>query len=544
MSTQQDIYVAGSENRPPMLNKENYVPWSSRLSSYLFLKRFRGTTADEETHSGNCYPGYEYGVKSENRCGMVGVMVGLSGKNVGKGRDQVVQAAVSRISGCFRILESEWQIGVTTAEDWVHLARNVSQDQEKGCCLSSDQCKHRTWALGGIGGGGYSDGQTLLPSFDSDGSAECTQLLQLLIDFKSLDKEADESLAKTRTLNWKLSVSWRADVNEYAKLWNDWYKKCEECKYDKISYDKAYNDMQQKIERLQAQLGDLKGLGGTICSRWASSVFQLESGAFQKELCFCQKSRGVDWLKGNRIQQTCYTSISEMASASPIASCVAQPSTKSWCGEKSKKVRLTYPNVPNSKQMVTPSSYGICGSNENYQIDEAPEVINTFLKRYYCPSSVTPVSSLRTDNWFTEFKNQILKEYFDTIATAAATLKNGPSFTVDLTKHHTSSLTAENRISPFYMYSGLSVIPRMIVKILGSLVQKGVLLFLLGFSADSCASVVYNRRTKKIMETMNVTFDELSVMAFEQSSSKPGLQGMTSGQISSRGLDLTYARQQ
>nr|GFA13859.1 ribonuclease H-like domain-containing protein [Tanacetum cinerariifolium] len=46
---------------------------------------------------------------------------------------------------------------------------------------------------------------------------------------------------------------------EYAKLWNDRYKKCDECKYDKISYDKAYKDMQQKIERLQAQLGDLKG---------------------------------------------------------------------------------------------------------------------------------------------------------------------------------------------------------------------------------------------------------------------------------------------
>nr|GEU87281.1 hypothetical protein [Tanacetum cinerariifolium] len=46
---------------------------------------------------------------------------------------------------------------------------------------------------------------------------------------------------------------------EYAKLWIYWYKKCDECKYDKISYDKAYKDMQQKIERLQAQLGDLKG---------------------------------------------------------------------------------------------------------------------------------------------------------------------------------------------------------------------------------------------------------------------------------------------
>nr|GFB21864.1 hypothetical protein [Tanacetum cinerariifolium] len=46
---------------------------------------------------------------------------------------------------------------------------------------------------------------------------------------------------------------------KYAKLWNDWYKKCDECKYDKISYDKAYKDMQQNIERLQAQFRDVKG---------------------------------------------------------------------------------------------------------------------------------------------------------------------------------------------------------------------------------------------------------------------------------------------
>nr|GFA25380.1 copia protein [Tanacetum cinerariifolium] len=41
------------------------------------------------------------------------------------------------------------------------------------------------------------------------------------------------------------------------------------------------------------------------------------------------------------------------------------------------------------------------------------------------------------------------------------------------------------------------------------------------------------------METINVSFDELSAMDFEQHSSKPKLQSMTSGQISS-GLDLTY----
>nr|GEY25589.1 hypothetical protein [Tanacetum cinerariifolium] len=34
MSTQQDIYVASFETRPPMPNKENYVSWSSRLLRY------------------------------------------------------------------------------------------------------------------------------------------------------------------------------------------------------------------------------------------------------------------------------------------------------------------------------------------------------------------------------------------------------------------------------------------------------------------------------------------------------------------------------
>ncbi|GJS37772.1 retrovirus-related pol polyprotein from transposon TNT 1-94 [Tanacetum coccineum] len=74
----------------------------------------------------------------------------------------------------------------------------------------------------------------------------------------------------------------------------------------------------------------------------------------------------------------------------------------------------------------------------------------------------------------------------------------------------------------------------------GKLGAKGDIGFFIGYSANSCAYRVYNRRTKKITETVNVTFDELSSMAFEQSSLKPGLQSMTSRQISS-GLDLTYA---
>nr|GEW99699.1 retrovirus-related Pol polyprotein from transposon TNT 1-94 [Tanacetum cinerariifolium] len=116
-------------------------------------------------------------------------------------------------------------------------------------------------------------------------------------DFKSLANEVDASLTKHKALEFEIerlliavvsqeimiivqneSVVDTSDLQtelermkkcfenciikketEYAKLWNDWYKKCDECKYDKISYDKAYKDMQQKIEWLHAQLGDLKG---------------------------------------------------------------------------------------------------------------------------------------------------------------------------------------------------------------------------------------------------------------------------------------------
>nr|GFC62238.1 retrotransposon protein, putative, Ty1-copia subclass [Tanacetum cinerariifolium] len=116
--------------------------------------------------------------------------------------------------------------------------------------------------------------------------------------------------------------------------------------------------------------------------------------------------------------------------------------------------------------------------------DEAPVVIITFLKRITVLLQ-SHVIIIRTDNG-TEFKNQNDRED------------------------------------------------------IGKLGAKGDIGFFIGYSADSCAYLVYNRRTKKIIETTNVSFDELSAMAFEQRCSKPGLPSMTSGHISS-GLNLTYA---
>ncbi|GKE35361.1 retrovirus-related pol polyprotein from transposon TNT 1-94 [Tanacetum coccineum] len=150
--------------------------------------------------------------------------------------------------------------------------------------------------------------------------------------------------------------------------------------------------------------------------------------------------------------------------------------------------------------------------------DEAPEEIKTFLKKITVILQAL-VIIVRTDN-STEFKSQVLQEYFNSVGIS----------------HQASSVYTPQQNGVVERRNRTLVKAARTMK----LGVKGDIGFFIGYSANSCAYRVYNQRTKKIIETMNVTFDELSAMAFEQSSSKPMLQGITSGQISS-GLDLTYA---
>nr|GEY74788.1 hypothetical protein [Tanacetum cinerariifolium] len=112
---------------------------------------------------------------------------------------------------------------------------------------------------------------------------EIERLLKAVVSQDIISVMQNASVVETSYLQTELERTKECFENciikketEYAKLWNDWYKKCDECKYEKISYDKAYKDMQQKIERLQAQLGDLKGkCKDTSCvSDTQNQVFQ------------------------------------------------------------------------------------------------------------------------------------------------------------------------------------------------------------------------------------------------------------------------------
>ncbi|GJR61432.1 retrovirus-related pol polyprotein from transposon TNT 1-94 [Tanacetum coccineum] len=159
--------------------------------------------------------------------------------------------------------------------------------------------------------------------------------------------------------------------------------------------------------------------------------------------------------------------------------------------------------------------------------DEAPEVIKTFLKKITVLLQASVVI-VRTDN-DTEFKNQVLKEYFKSVgishqASAVRTpQQNGAIATACYTQNR-SIIHRRFDKTPYELINGRKLdisflhvfgalcYPKNDREDLGNLGAKSDIGFFIGYSTNSCAFRV----------------------------SKPRLQSMTSGQISSR-LDLTYA---
>nr|GFB73815.1 retrovirus-related Pol polyprotein from transposon TNT 1-94 [Tanacetum cinerariifolium] len=66
---------------------------------------------------------------------------------------------------------------------------------------------------------------------------------------------------------------------------------------------------------------------------------------------------------------------------------------------------------------------------------------------------------------------------------------------------------------------------------LGKLQPKADIGIFIGYAPTKKTFRIYNRRTRRIVETIHVDFDELTIMASEQSSSGPALNDMTPGTI-------------
>nr|GFD27570.1 integrase, catalytic region, zinc finger, CCHC-type, peptidase aspartic, catalytic [Tanacetum cinerariifolium] len=87
-------------------------------------------------------------------------------------------------------------------------------------------------------------------------------------------------------------------------------------------------------------------------------------------------------------------------------------------------------------------------------------------------------------------------------------------------------------LSFFYVFGALCY-PTNDSENLGKLQLKADIGIFIGYAPIKKAFRIYNRRTRLIVETIHVDFDELIAMASEQSSSGPALNDMSPGTISS-----------
>nr|GEU69803.1 retrovirus-related Pol polyprotein from transposon TNT 1-94 [Tanacetum cinerariifolium] len=137
--------------------------------------------------------------------------------------------------------------------------------------------------------------------------------------------------------------------------------------------------------------------------------------------------------------------------------------------------------------------------------DEAPDFIIKFLKMIQVQLKV-PVRRIRTDNG-NEFVNQTLREYYEQVGIS----------------HETSVAH-----SPYQN----SVVERR------KLQPKADIGIFIGYAPTKKAFWIYNKSTRRIVETIHVDFDELTVMASEQSSSGPALNEMTPATITPKVIAL------
>ncbi|GJY35911.1 retrovirus-related pol polyprotein from transposon TNT 1-94, partial [Tanacetum coccineum] len=199
--------------------------------------------------------------------------------------------------------------------------------------------------------------------------------------------------------------------------------------------------------------------------------------------------------------------------------------------------------------------------------DEAPYFIIKFLKMIQVRIKMT-VRRIRTNNG-TEFVNQTLREYYEKIdishetSVARSPQQNGvierrnrtlieAACTMLIYAKPLLFLWAEANLCgssifqtpyellhdkppdlSFFHVFGALCYPTNDSENLGKLQPKADIGIFIGYAPTKKAFRIYNRRTRQIIETIHVDFDELTAMASEHSSLGPALHEMTPATISS-----------
>nr|GEU33440.1 retrotransposon protein, putative, unclassified [Tanacetum cinerariifolium] len=363
---------------------------------------------------------------------------------------------------------------------------------------------------------------------------EETQAAKFVRDFKSLAKEANESLAKHKALEFEIELLLRAIVSQdimsvvQSTSVNTQFKKQSILgKPPSSSRSKLYYVTPLLKSKGFLKIDESHALSKPVTSN--SVPTPQESKVMKNDNVIALGMFRINPFKTSREEKSVpnkpikasvrtksitilrphVTTKKDVNSDSNgfVLKCV-NANVSNTAYEKKHKPKDSKPEKVGSKQrLASPKPK----KPRNYlrSKDEAPKEIKTFINKITVLLQA-PIIIVRTDN-STQFKNQVLKEYFNSVSIS-----------------HQASYVRTPQQNEVMKQRNQTLVEAARTMLIFSCAQ----LFLW---AEAIATA-----TKKIMETMNVTFDELSAMAFEQSISKLRLQSITSGQISS-GPDLTYA---
>ncbi|GJU23939.1 retrovirus-related pol polyprotein from transposon TNT 1-94 [Tanacetum coccineum] len=335
----------------------------------------------------------------------------------------------------------------------------------------------------------------------------------------------------------------------------------------------------------------VEGLGHNLFSMRQFCDSNLEV-AFRQHTCFIRNLEGVDLLTGSRGENLYTLSLGNMMASSPI--CLLHglvrglPKLKfekdhlcSACalGKSSKK-----PHKPKSEDTNQEKLYllymDLCGLMRVKCLrskDEAPTFIINFLKMIQVRLKEN-VHRIRTDNG-TEFVNQTLREYYKKVGISHETsVARSPQQNGVVERRNRTLIEAARTMliyakAPLFLWAeavatacytqncsmirrrhgktqyellhdkppdlsylhvfGALCYPTYDSENLGKLQPKADIGIFIGYAPTKKAFRIYNRRTKQIIETIHVDFDELTAMASEHSSSGPALHEMTPATIGS-----------
>nr|GEZ90472.1 retrovirus-related Pol polyprotein from transposon TNT 1-94 [Tanacetum cinerariifolium] len=220
---------------------------------------------------------------------------------------------------------------------------------------------------------------------------------------------------------------------------------------------------------------------------------------------------GVDLLTGSQGNNLYTLSLQDMMAFSPICLLSKASKTKSWLWHR----RLSHLNFGAINHLA----------RQGLVRDNGTEFVNQTLRDYYEEVGIsheTYVARSLQQNGVVEIRNRTLIEEARTMLIYA----QAPLFLWAEAVMHGK----QPDLSYFHVFGALCY-PTNDGENVRKLQPKADIGIFIGYAPTKKAFRIYNRHTRRIVETIHVDFDELIAMAFEQSSLGPALQEMTPATI-------------